>query len=107
MDLEVGLEMALTIPSFAARWDMHHLVQCIAPRPLLLVSADDDPYSHDADQIVELAKSAYESHGAGDNLHHHRYVGEHPLTRERFDAIVLWLSAFLLQERVPKIRSGK
>lgn len=92
---QVGLEMALTIPDFTARWDIHYLVQCIAPRPLLVVSAKDDPYSHDADDILELAKPAYAGMGAGDALHHHHYAGEHPLTRERFEAIVTWLSAFL------------
>jgi dienelactone hydrolase len=32
---EIGLEVALVVPGFAARWDMPHLLQCIAPRPLL------------------------------------------------------------------------
>jgi spore coat polysaccharide biosynthesis predicted glycosyltransferase SpsG len=88
MKHEIGLEMALVIPSFAAQWDFHHLIQCIAPRPLLIVSADEDPSSMDADLIVENAKSAYLK---TDNLSHYRYSGTHAMTQERFDAIKDWI----------------
>lgn len=85
---EIGLEMALVIPGFAAKWDFQHLIQCIAPRPLLIVSADDDPVSQDAEAVVAKVVSAY----SGTNmLTHLRYEGKHAMTQERFDAIREWI----------------
>lgn len=89
-----GLEMALAIPGFAARWDIEHLVQCTAPRPLLLVSADEDPFAQDAGEIMAQALPAYEQFDAGDRLQHIREEGQHALTEERFAAIVAWLGGF-------------
>lgn len=87
---EIGLEIALVIPNFASQWDFHHLIQCIAPRPLLIVSADEDPYSNDADSVVEKAEAAY---SGADALKHLRYRGKHAMTPERFDAIRKWVLA--------------
>lgn len=86
-----GLEMALVIPGFAERFDLPDLVRCIAPRELLLVSATEDKYSKDADQIVENGKDVYQALEARSALCHKRYEGGHPLTEERFQFIVQWL----------------
>lgn len=44
----VGIEMASVIPNFHSKYDIFNLVSCIAPRRLLIVSADEDKYSRDA-----------------------------------------------------------
>src|SRR5262245_361091 len=54
-----GIEMAEVIPGFAARFDIEDLVRCMAPRPVLLVSATDDAASQDADAIVAAAGAAW------------------------------------------------
>ena len=88
---KVGIEMASVIPNFHGRYDIDDLVSCIAPRPLLIVSAEDDKYSRDASYIVEKASSAYSELNALHNLHHRRYQGGHELTQERFDFMIEWL----------------
>lgn len=88
----VGIEMASVIPNFNSKYDIFDLVCCIAPRRLLIVSAEDDKYSRDATYIIERASSAYDELKALSNLHHKRYRGGHELTKERFDYIVDWLS---------------
>lgn len=87
-----GIEMSQVIPGFAARFDIADLVTCMAPRDLLLVSADDDKYAMDADAIAEHGREAYAKFAAADRLTHARYPGGHPLTRERFDTISQWLA---------------
>jgi dienelactone hydrolase len=77
----IPLEMALIIPGFAARWDLHHLLECIAPRPILIVSADDDQYSEDAPEIIARANP-------NDHVTHFRDHGQHGLTPERFNQIL-------------------
>ena len=84
----LSLAMCLAIPDFTTHWDYEHLVACIAPHPLLVVSADEDKHAQDADIVLEKAKHAYEG---SDALVHHRYQGGHPLTQERFDRIVAWV----------------
>lgn len=91
MENGVGIEMASVIPHFYEKHDIDDLVKCIAPNELLIVSADDDKYSKDADFIYQQAKSVYADLDAGDNLQHKRYHGGHALTRDRFDYIVNWL----------------
>jgi dienelactone hydrolase len=90
---QIGIEMAAVIPGFAARFDITDLVVCAAPRRLLLVSATEDPAAWDADVIVQAARAACAAIDATARIDHHRYQGGHPLTRERFDAIVAWLAA--------------
>jgi dienelactone hydrolase len=85
----VGIEMASVIPGFHGKYDLDDLVRCIAPRRLLIVSAEEDKYSRDAGYIVERARPAYEEHG--DDLCHKRYPGGHALTKERFDFIIDWM----------------
>jgi dienelactone hydrolase len=89
---QVGIEMSRAIPGFAARFDIDDLVRCMAPRPLLLVSADGDSYSMDAEAIVNEARPSYAALGAAARLAHARYHGGHPLTEERFNRIVGWLA---------------
>lgn len=88
---DVGIEMASVIPNFHGKYDIDDLVSCIAPRKLLIVSAEDDKYSKDASYIVEKASTIYEKYGARDNLYHKRYSGGHALDRERFDYIINWI----------------
>lgn len=93
MKNHVGIEMASVIPGFHGKYDIDDLVSCIAPRKLLIVSAEDDKYSKDAPYIVEKAGKTYLELGALQNLHHKRYPGGHAMTQERFDYIVEWLDA--------------
>jgi dienelactone hydrolase len=87
----VGLDMALVIPGFAARFDMDDLMRCIAPRPLLVVSSDDDALSADASELVSLVKTmSFAPHA--DRLRHIRTAGGHALDASRFKAIVEWVS---------------
>lgn len=87
----VGIEMASVIPDFNRNYDIFDLVCCIAPRNLLIVSAEDDKYSKDAGYIIEKACSSYAYYKAETNLYHMRYKGGHALTKERFEYIVDWL----------------
>ena len=89
----VGIEMASVIPSFHSKYDIYDLVSCIAPRRLLIVSAQDDKYSKDATYIVEKASHTYEELNALNHLCHKRYEGGHGLTKERFDFIIDWISS--------------
>jgi hypothetical protein len=67
------------------------LLSAAAPRPFLIVSADGDPYSADADDVERLARPAYEALNAGARLEHMRATGPHALDAERFQAIINWL----------------
>jgi len=89
----VGIEMASVIPNFHGKYDVDDLVRCIAPRKLLIVSAEEDKYSKDAPYIIEKASEAYLNLGAIQNLQHKRYPGGHALTKERFDYIVEWIDS--------------
>jgi len=93
-----GIEMASVIPNFHGKYDIDDLVTCIAPRKLLIVSAEDDKYSKDAPCIVEKAGKVYEELGAIENLCHSRYPGGHAMTKERYDWIIEWLDA-VVKER--------
>lgn len=87
----IGLEMALVIPGFAPRFDFDDLLGCIAPRKMLVVSSDEDPFAADADDVVARAMPAFESAGAARNLSHFRVRGAHALDQERFTAIMDFL----------------
>lgn len=71
----VGIEMSSVIPGFHHKYDIYDLVSCVAPRRLLIVSAEDDQYSKDASFIVEKAKPVYLEFNASQNLYHKRYTG--------------------------------
>src|SRR5262245_973922 len=85
-----GIEMAEVLPGALDRFDVEDLLRLTAPRPTLVVSAADDRYSRDADEIVRIADAAYRDARAPGALQHARYHGGHALTRERFDHIVEW-----------------
>jgi dienelactone hydrolase len=87
-----GLEMALVIPGFAARFDFLDLIRCVAPRSLLVVSSDADPLSADADDLVLQARPAFLKLSADEHLHHLRTPGAHALDQVRFDFIVNWIT---------------
>ena len=82
----IPLEMALIIPGFAARWDLHDLLQCVAPRPILIVSAADDQYSEDAPEVIARA-------WPNNHISHFREDGGHALTRVRFDRIINYIGS--------------
>jgi dienelactone hydrolase len=86
-----GIEMAEVLPGALDRFDVEDLLKLTAPRPMLVVSASNDRYSRDADEMVRLAGSAYMDARAPATLQHARYQGGHALTRERFDHIVEWV----------------
>ena len=86
-----GIEFTQVIPGILQLTDIDQLVELVAPRPLLLLSATEDRYSADTPEIVQAAAHAYREAGAPQGLQHHRAQGEHPLTQERFDAIVDWV----------------
>src|ERR1700730_368360 len=91
----VGIECAQAIPGLVELWDLDDIAGLVAPRSLLLCSADDDKYSRDAPRIAEAAARTYRDAGAPQALQHFRARGGHALTEERFDAIVDWVSAQL------------
>ena len=86
----IGLEMAMIIPGFAAHFETVDLIRCIAPRPVLVVSADEDPASGDAADVVRDAREAFEAADAGGHLVHFHVSGGHGLDHQRFGAIVEW-----------------
>lgn len=91
---QIGIEMSRVIPGFAARYDMADLVACFHPRPVLLVSATQDPSACDAEIVAEAqqirTRWGTEPGGAPD-IEQLRCAGKHELTQERFDAIVDWV----------------
>jgi dienelactone hydrolase len=89
---QTGIEMASVIPGFSRRYDIPDLVACIAPRPLLLLSATGDAFSQDADRVVKVAHDKCAASDVTPQILHKRYEGGHPLTQGRFDDIVHWLS---------------
>lgn len=89
----IGIEMASVIPNFHGKYDIYDLVSCIAPRQLLIVSAEDDKYSKDASYIVRKASQTYLEYDALQNLYHKRYPGGHEMTKERFDFIIEWIDS--------------
>jgi dienelactone hydrolase len=82
-----GIELASLIPGMLEVADIDDVAGLIAPRPLLLVSAPDDPYSADADAIAAAIASRFPRAA----LRHARFEGGHALTRERFEVIVEWV----------------
>jgi len=90
--IETGtaLEMALVIPGFATRFDLDDLIRCIAPRSLLVVSSDGDPFAADATALVERARPVFVEFGG--DLQHLRQGYGHALDAGRFRAIVEWLA---------------
>jgi len=88
MEHDIGIEMAEAIPGFSAHFDIPDLVACFSPRRVLFVSATDDVFSKDADEIVDMVRKKYPAN----QIEHKRYIGGHPITQDRFNAIVQWLA---------------
>jgi dienelactone hydrolase len=88
-----GIELAQVIPGILHIADVDDLVALIAPRPLLLVSATEDEYSRDADDVERTAAKAYARLGAAGALRHTRFAGAHALTPERFEHILAWVNS--------------
>lgn len=84
-----GIELAEVIPGFSSRFDLEHVLAAIAPRRLLVVSGTEDKYAADADDLINLARPAFQS--APRSLTHRRSVGGHALDHERFQSIVTWM----------------
>ncbi|MBA3027991.1 MAG: hypothetical protein FP816_04140 [Desulfobacteraceae bacterium] len=95
MAQETGLEMSLLIPGFFKEYDMHHLVECVVPRKLLLLSGTEDPYSYDAGEIYKKARHKWIQAGVPENFKHISFNGGHGLDKERFEAIVNWVACNL------------
>ncbi|NLP43291.1 MAG: hypothetical protein GX351_01560 [Peptococcaceae bacterium] len=91
MQAGTGIEMAEVIPGFYPKYDIPDLIKCIAPRHMLLVSATEDRYSIDADDVEVQAREVFIQLNAADKLVHQRYNGGHPLTKERFENIINWV----------------
>jgi dienelactone hydrolase len=83
----IGIELASIVPGILDVADLDDLAGLIAPRPLLLVSAPDDPYSADADVIAAAIAPRFPPRA----LRHERFEGGHALTPERFALIVDWV----------------
>jgi dienelactone hydrolase len=88
-----GIELGQVIPGILHVADVDDLVALIAPRPLLLVSATEDEYSRDADDVERTAATAYTRLGAAGALRHTRFEGAHALIPERFEHIMAWVNS--------------
>lgn len=86
-----GLAMSLVVPGCVRLFDVDDLVRCVAPRRMLLVSSEDDPFTEDAHEIVQSAKTTFEEQGCVDHLCHFHSRGPHALDQTRFDVIVDWM----------------
>ena len=92
MEHDIGIEMAEAIPGFASRFEIHDLIACFSPRKSLIVSATEDNFSHDADDVIKKAQELTQTKGIPLPIEHKRYMGTHALTNERFDDIVNWIA---------------
>ncbi len=101
IDARVGIELAQMIPGIIEVTDFDGLLGLIAPRPVLIVSAAEDPYSVDAPGVVARARVEYERRRAADLLTQHRYPGGHPLTEERVQAILEWIKTVAARRSQP------
>ena len=88
-----GIEMAEVIPGVVEAWELHRVLAAASPRPFLVVSADGDKYSQDATEVVEASRALGAPTGLASRVEHLRFGGGHPLTVERVEAIVEWLTA--------------
>ncbi|HEX3853360.1 MAG TPA: hypothetical protein VHW01_20490, partial [Polyangiaceae bacterium] len=77
--------MIEVIPGFASRHEIADVVSAIPPRDLLLVSASNDEYSADADQVLQQANLQ-------SVVDHVRVNGGHELDPFRFEAIANWVA---------------
>lgn len=80
-----GIEMAEVIPNFTKEFDIEDLLKLIPPREFLILSADNDPYSQDANEIYSSLIKEGE-----DFFSIKEYYGGHRLDKERFDFVINW-----------------
>ena len=80
-----GINMFEVVPGLTTLLETHDLLEAIAPRPMLIVSGCQDPYSRDADRVAARVE--------GNCITEVRVDAGHALDRERFDAIVDWIGA--------------
>lgn len=80
---KTGITLFEAVPGLARDMDTHDVLAAIGPRPTMVVSATQDKYSRDADQVVAKV--------GGEFITHLRVDGGHALDQERFDAIVAWI----------------
>jgi dienelactone hydrolase len=88
---QTALEGSLIIPGFARHFDFDDLLRCVAPRRILVVSANTDPNSADAEELVRNALPTFGEMNCVNHLQHLRVSGGHALDQERFHAIVDWM----------------
>ena len=96
-----GIEMSEIIPGFLDRFDVSDLVKAMAPKPVLLVSAENDKYSRDTPAVIREAIDAYQTLEAAGALEGFHYPGGHELDQSRFDAIVDWTVTTAWSSRLP------
>lgn len=89
----VGIECSQAIPGLLELADLDEIAPLVAPRPLLMCSADDDKYSADAPRIAAAAERTYRNAGVPEAFEHRRAHGGHALDEARFGAIVDWVAA--------------
>lgn len=86
-----GIEMAEVIPGFVNNFEIEDLVKCYVNKDLLVVSATEDKYSKDADEICDNTETYFNQEGIENSILHKRYKGGHRLDQERFNAIINWI----------------
>lgn len=88
----IEIDSAQAVPGLLTVVDTDAVTALVAPRPLLLCSADQDRYTLDAEGIADTAARAYQQLGAPAAIRHIRAHGGHNLDAERFEAIVEWVA---------------
>lgn len=91
MEAGTGIEMAEVIPGFCKRYSITDLLKCTSPKAILVISAEEDKYSKDADTVVDDVSKYYASINKANIIEHKRYGGGHSLTQERHDFIIKWI----------------
>ena len=86
-----GIEMAEVIPGFINNFEIEDLVKCFVKRDLLILSATEDKYSKDADEIYETAKNYFKQMGIEQSVVLKRFKGGHKLDEDRFKYIIDWV----------------
>lgn len=95
MEVGTGLEMALAIPGILPDFDFDQILESIAPKDVLIISAEMDKYSKDADIICSSVERRFVRPDGTSSLSHFRDTGEHPLTEKRRAVIIDWFKRLL------------
>ena len=99
IDAGTGLEMALVVPDIALHSDFDKILSVIAPREVLIVSAEEDKYSKDAVSICEAVKEKFTRTDGSCKLSHFRDRGGHAMTKQRFQTITDWVRNIYADEK--------